>query len=128
MSSRLALRQYQRVGAQTAVEAASPHRLIQMLLGGALDRIARAKGFMKQRDVARQGENISVAISIVSALRSSLDMEQGGEIAVNLDRLYEYMGRRLLEANIKSQVDLLEEVAGLLREIKEGWDAIEDQV
>jgi len=99
-----------------------------MLLGGALDRIARARGCMQQRDIAKQGENIGVAISIVSALRSSLDMEQGGEIAANLDRLYEYMGRRLLEANMQSQSELLEEVAALLREIKEGWDAIADQV
>jgi len=128
MNSRLAVQRYQNVGTHSAVEEASPHRLIQMLMGGMLDRVAHAKGCIEQRDIAGQGKNISVAISIVGGLRASLDKEMGGEIAANLDNLYDYMERRLLEANIQKSVPILDEVAGLMREIKEAWDAIGDQV
>ena len=79
-------------------------------------------------DIAEKGAHISWAISIVSGLRVSLDAEQGGDIAKNLDSLYDYMERRLLEANIQNKVEYLDEVINLLLEIKSGWDGIADQV
>ena len=90
-----ALRQYGQVGAQSGVESASPHWLIQMLMEGALSRIAKAGANIKRREIALKGENISWAISIIEGLRSSLDHSHGGEIAGNLERLYDYMIRRL---------------------------------
>lgn len=116
--------QYQTVGTQTGVTEASPHRLIQMLLDGALDKIARAKGAMQRRQIEEKGSYISSAGSIVLGLRSSLDMDAGGELAVNLDSLYDYMFRRLMDAHMNNEVTALDEVASLLREIKQGWDAI----
>lgn len=120
--------QYSQVGAQTGVGIASPHKLIQMLLQGALEKIALAKRFMIDGDIAQKGEHVSWSISIISGLRGSLDAEKGGEIAQNLDNLYEYMERRLFEANVKNKPEYLDEVTGLLIEIKTSWDAIADEV
>ena len=119
-----ALQQYKKVGTQTSVESASPHRLIQMLMEGALEKINLAKGYMQRGEIALKGSHISWAISIIDGLRMSLDKEAGGEIAENLDALYDYMGRRLAEANLDNNVEMLDEVAGLIIEIKSAWDAI----
>ncbi|GJM04250.1 MAG: B-type flagellar protein FliS [marine bacterium B5-7] len=123
----LALKQYNKINLHTGIESASPHRLIQMLLEGALGKLAQAKGHMKLSDVAKKGEDVSMAISIIGGLRDSLDHEKGGEIAINLDSLYEYMTYRLMEANLKNDVAMLDEVYGLLMEIKSAWDAIAEQ-
>ncbi len=119
-----ALKQYKKVGTETDVMTASPHRLIQMLLEGALEKINLAKGYMQRGQIPLKGSHISWAISIIDGLRMSLDKDQGGEIAENLDALYDYMGRRLAEANLKNDTAMLDEVVGLLLEIKAGWDAI----
>lgn len=120
------LKQYKQVGAHSGVATASPHRLIQMLLEGALEKINLAKGYMERGEIALKGSHISWAISIIDGLRMSLDKESGGEIAQNLDDLYDYMGRRLAEANMENSVGMLNEVAGLLIEIKSAWDVVPD--
>ncbi|MBD9425807.1 flagellar export chaperone FliS [Pseudomonas sp. PDM15] len=124
MNAMVALRQYQTVNTQAQVSDASPHRLIQMLMEGGLSRLAQAKGVMMHGQHAAKGELISKAIGIIGGLRESLDLQQGGEIAANLDRLYEYMVSRLVEANIGNDVAIIDEVAELLRNVKSGWDAI----
>ncbi|TXI29894.1 MAG: flagellar export chaperone FliS [Aquipseudomonas alcaligenes] len=124
MNAMAALRQYQTVNTQAQVADASPHRLIQMLMEGGLSRLAQAKGAMLHGQGAQKGELISKAIGIIGGLREGLDLNQGGEIAANLDRLYDYMVSRLVEANISNEPALLDEVAGLLRNIKTAWDAI----
>lgn len=115
---------YQQVGSYTGVAEADPHQLVQMLLDGALGKIAAGKGHMTRGEVQGKGEAIGQAISIIGGLRASLDRSAGGEIAANLEDLYEYMERRLLEANAGNDVNLLDEVAALLREIKEAWQSI----
>ena len=115
---------YQQVDCYTGVTEADPHQLVRMLLDGALGKIAVAKGMMSRREIAKKGEVIGQAISIVGGLRSSLDMSAGGDIAANLDNLYEYMERRLLESNVNNDTGILDEVASLLREIKSGWESI----
>ena len=124
MNAMAALKQYQTVNTQAQVSDASPHRLIQMLMEGGLSRLAQAKGAMQHGQPGAKGELISKAIGIIGGLRAGLDSQQGGEIAANLDRLYEYMVRRLVEANIGNDVAMIDEVAGLLRDVKSGWDAI----
>lgn len=119
-----ALNQYRKVGVHAGIADASPHRLIQMLMEGALDKIHVAKGHMERGEVAAKGKHISWAISIIDGLRSSLDMKAGGKLAENLDDLYDYMGRRLLDANLHNDAAALDEVTRLLLEIKQGWDAI----
>ncbi len=115
---------YSQVDTYTGVNEADSHRLVLMLLNGALSNIAVAKGSIERQDVSAKGEAIGQAISIVNGLRTSLDLGAGGELAVNLDNLYDYMERQLLEANIHSDPKMLEEISGLLHEIKEGWAAI----
>lgn len=124
---RNALDQYSRNAVQTGVESASPHRLIQMLMEGALGKIAAAKGNMERGNIQAKGDQIGSAISILDGLKSSLDKEKGGEIAQNLDDLYIYMERRLIEAHSHNDTAILDEVTDLLRQIKEAWDAIGDQ-
>jgi flagellar protein FliS len=115
---------YNKMAVQTGVDSGSPHRLVQMLFEGALEKIAVAKGHLDRGETPQKGRHISWAISIIEGLRASLDMEQGGDIATNLNDLYDYMKRRLLEANIANDGTILDEVSSLLREIKDAWDAI----
>ncbi len=126
MNSKSAIQQYTRSSRQADAAAASPHRLIQMLLEGALEKIAVAKGHMERKEIAEKGRAISWAIDILEGLRISLDQEAGGELAANLDALYEYMGVQLVEANISNSVEKLDEVSRLLKQIKSAWDAIAD--
>lgn len=124
MNAMTAMRQYQSVNTQAQAIEADPHRLIQMLMEGGLTRLAQARGAMEREQTALKGELVSKAIAIVGGLRQALNLEQGGELAVNLDNLYAYMTTRLMEANLKNDPAILEEVADLLREVKSGWDAI----
>ncbi len=124
---RSAVQQYTAVGAQSAITGADPFRLVQMLMDGALDKIAIAKGHMERNETAEKGRYISWAISIVNGLRMSLNPEAGGEIAENLDRLYEYMERRLLAANVKNNVAYLDEVTDLMGQIRSAWVEISGQ-
>lgn len=119
-----ALQQYQNVGVNSGVTDADPHQLISMLLTGAADRVAAARGALLREEVGRKGELISGAIAIIDSLRASLDHEKGGEIAENLRALYDYMEQGLVEANLGADVTRLEEISALLAEVKAGWDAI----
>ncbi|VXC32597.1 Flagellar secretion chaperone FliSB [Pseudomonas sp. 8Z] len=124
MNAMAALKQYQTVNTQAKVVDASPHRLIQMLMEGGLARIAQARGAMERDQTALKGELLGKSVAIIAGLRESLDHQQGGEVAANLDKLYEYMINRLTEANVSNEPALLEEVSGLLLNVKLGWDAI----
>jgi len=119
-----AMKQYQQVSLEARVAEASPHGLIQLLMQGGLERLAQARGAIERGQLAERGELISKAIGIVGGLREALNPEAGGELALNLDRLYAYMTERLLEANRNGDAAILDEVSGLLREVKSGWDAI----
>ncbi|HLD68023.1 MAG TPA: flagellar export chaperone FliS [Pseudomonas sp.] len=124
MNAMMAMKQYQSVNTQAQAADASPHRLIQMLMEGGLSRLAQARGALERGQTALKGELIGKVIAIVGGLRAGLNLEQGGEIAANLDGLYEYMMLRLVHANVQNDGATLEEVAGLLRNIKSSWDAI----
>ncbi len=124
MQNRL-LKEYAQVKTHSGVAYATPHRLVQMLFEGALDKIASAKGHMMRGDLAQKAGQISATVAILDGLRMSLD-KSAGEIAQNLDDLYDYMERQLLRANYENAVPLLDEVSALLAEIKSAWDAIAD--
>lgn len=118
-----ALGQYRAVNAYGAA-AGDPRQLILRMMDGALDRIAAARGHMQRQETAAKGEAISRAIGIIDGLRTSLDRERGGTISGNLESLYDYMMRRLVEANLRNEIAHLDEVAALLDEIRSGWAAI----
>jgi flagellar protein FliS len=116
---------YANVGLETGVVAASPHKLIVMLFDGAITAVRKASDQMAAGDVPGKGASISKAMTIIdSGLRSSLNKEAGGEIAANLDALYEYMGQTLLQANLQNKRELLAEVQGLLQDLRSSWEAI----
>ena len=122
------LQAYQRVNTQTSITDADPHKLIQLLYNGALERINMAKAKIQQKDYSAKAQLINKAIEIVGGLRSFLDFEKGGELALRLEALYDYMERTLLEASAKNDIAKLDEVANLLRSVKEGWDGIREEV
>ena len=126
--SQQAVRSYQTIGAHAQVAAADPYRLVQLLLAKLLERLAAARGHMERREIARKGEQVSKAIEVLSALDASINMEQGGEIAANLRGLYGYMSVRLATANAEDDPAGIEEVAALVRNIKDGWDGIDPAV
>jgi len=115
---------YRNVGAYGNLAEASPYQVIQLMLDALLSRIAEATGHIERGEVAAKGEKIGKALGIIEGLLLGLDKERGGDIALNLERLYDYASRTLLKANLENRVDLLKEVSSLLREIKLGWDGI----
>ena len=112
---------YRSVGAYGAAAAEDRKELVLRMLEGAQDRIASARGHMQRAETADKGVAIGKAIGIIDGLRASLDADKGGEIATNLDALYDYMNRRLVEANAADRVELLDEVSNLLGEIRSAW-------
>jgi flagellar protein FliS len=114
---------YRSVAAHSGVDAADPHRLIVMLMDGALERIGAARGSMEHGQLDTRNHLIHRAVEIVQELHASLNMEAGGELAV----LYDYSSRQLVRANLENRPELLEEVANLLRQIRSAWIQIPAQ-
>lgn len=125
---RKALGEYSSVAAEAETGYASQHRLVQMLMEGFLSRVAIAKGQLERNEIMEKSASISSAMAIVNALRSSLDMEVGGEIAANLADLYSYMYNRLIDANARNEIEALTEVSSLMSEIKTAWDAMPEHI
>ncbi|BAJ01398.1 flagellar export chaperone FliS [Shewanella violacea] len=121
---RRSLQSYRKVSLDNEIAVASPHRIIQMMFEGALQRIAQSRYAIENTDIANKGLNIGKAIGIINGLNSSLNMDAGGEMIGNVSALYDFMLRRLSEANINNDVQALDDVTSILRTIKEGWDAI----
>ncbi len=119
---------YRSVAAHSGVDAADPHRLIVMLMDGALERISSARGAMEHGQVDTRNHLIHRAVEIVQELRASLNMEAGGEIAANMADLYDYSSKQLVRANLENRPELLEEVANLLRQLRSAWIQIPAQM
>jgi flagellar protein FliS len=120
-----ALNAYASVDLETAVTTASPVQLIVLLYDGALSALATAKGRMQEKQFAEKGALISKAIGIIEGLRAVLNQGEGGEIARNLNDLYDYMKRRLATANLKNDPAGLDEVMRLLSTLREAWVELE---
>lgn len=127
MGTHVAFQHYQKTSHEIEVNGANSHKLIQMLMAGALTRIAEARGQFDRGDKSGFGESVGKTIGIISGLQAALDFERGGEISKNLESLYDYMVRTLLSVHSENSVAPLNEVASLLSEIKEAWDAISEE-
>ncbi len=124
MQNRAAMKQYKQVNTQASVENADQYTLTLILFNGAIERLNAAKMHIQQNNIGLRGENISKAISIIDGLCASLDMEKGGEIAKNLESIYDYMQRQLLDSTISNKPENIDEVIALMNEIRSGWAAI----
>lgn len=123
-----ALKQYQNVDLRATAETASPHKLIEMLIDGALKAMAKAKGAIERGVIEERTQHINKANEIIIGLRGALDFDQGGEIAANLESLYDYMNRTLMAANRSNDADKVQEVMNLMLEIKQGWGGMPEDV
>ena len=124
MTSKSRVGQYSSVNSYSGVTDANPHQLVQMLLDGALGKLSVVKGLIERGETAKKGEVIGQAISIVGGLRASLNLKSGGDLAQNLDNLYEYIERQLIQANLKNDTAIINEVLTLLHEVKTAWESI----
>ncbi|MBT42783.1 MAG: flagellar export chaperone FliS [Idiomarina sp.] len=119
------LNAYKQVGIKDQIATADPHRIIQMLMQGALDRMAQAKGAIERKDFADKSQHISKAMAIVHALRDSVKPVDGAEeVSGNLVSLYEFITEQLQQANADNQTQPLVDASSVLATIKEGWDSI----
>lgn len=110
------------------IAGATPHQLIVLLYDGAINAMRRAEIYFHSDNVARRGEMISRAINIVdNGLRASLNHDIGGKIAADLERLYEYISRSLLEVNLSKSGDNLPHLILLMTEMAETWKAVSPQ-
>ncbi len=123
--------QYRAVRSHGLVADASPTRLVQIMFEGVLSHLATARGSMERikddrplNDVIAKGNAMGKAVALIGQLNGTLDMQRGGQIAENLRALYEYMLNRLTLANATNDVRVVAEVAGLVAEVKSGWDQI----
>lgn len=117
---------YAQVSLESKLAGATPHQLIAMLFDGAHNAILRAKIYMEMNKVAERGEMISKAIGIIdNGLRAALDHEKGEKIAEDLEALYDYMSRKLLQANLRNDAELLTHIDELLMSLATTWKEIE---
>lgn len=120
---------YREVGANTAVDGATPHKMVSLLFGELHNQIANARGALARKDVPEKCRAISHAVRIVEeGLIAALDMQSGGAIASNLKDVYDYIVQQLTLANVKNDDTKLSECADLVKTLREGWDGIGDQV
>ena len=115
---------YSSAQAHGGVAAADPHKLVVMLMDGALERISTARGCVTRGDMAEKARLLNRCVSIIGELRSSLDLSAGGQIAANLSALYESMCHRLLKSMSANRLEILDEVSKLLHEVRGAWVAI----
>jgi flagellar protein FliS len=125
MNMSAAIKTYSNVAIESKTHSSDPHKLILMLYQGALLAIASAKNQMLRKEIAAKGQSISQAIAIINdGLKAGLDMNVGAPLVQNLSDLYDYMNQRLLQANLKNDTTILDEVSTLLIELRGAWESI----
>lgn len=118
------IKAYKSVGIKDDLAVADPHRVIQLLMQGSLENMAKCKGAMERKDYAVKSQTVSKSISIIGALQHSLDMEVGGEVSVNLFSLYDFMINHLVDASRENSVMKVQDVMDIMLSIKSAWDQI----
>jgi len=116
-----AIESYGDVKVTTGVSKANNVELIQMLFDGLIESLATTKGHIQHNNIAEKGKSIARASRIVVGLQGALDFTRGGELAQNLNDLYNYVTRRLIFANAHNDMDALKEVQHLMSEIRSAW-------
>lgn len=122
-----AAKQYQSINNTSEVLDADPHRLIQLLMEASLTRLFQAKLAIENGDMVSKANLLGRVWDILSTLQGSLDTKQGGEVAENLEKMYDYMSQRLLDASAENNPEMIDEVIKLMVTLKEGWDGIREE-
>ena len=104
--------------------SSTPSQLVAMLYRGAIEAVVEARRGLARRQTFERGRAVSKAIAILGELAGSLDRQSGGEFAIRLANLYEYINRLLVQGNFEQQDAPLAEAEGLLRTLAEGWQAV----
>lgn len=113
---------YKRVGVDTSVATGDPRVLIQLLFDGALESLAQARGAMMRNDMEQKLKSLDRCIRLIGeGLKGGLNMDQGGELAGQLDSLYDYCVVKLMQAKLRNDVALVQEVSNLLKPVSEAW-------
>jgi flagellar protein FliS len=116
---------YKKVGVETSVARANPHDLVNMLFDGLLLALGSARAAMKRDDIKVKCQQIVIAVRILEeGLKCSLNLEQGGQLAANLNDLYGYCVVRLTQANARNDDAALAEVIALIEPVANGWKEI----
>ena len=119
---------YHSISVQGGVANADPHGLVLMLMDACAERLTSACGCIERREIARKAKLLHSCVTLIAELRGSLNRAEGGPLAENLSNLYDYMMRRLLIANVNTEVGPVKEVLGLLNDVRSAWLAIGPQV
>lgn len=122
------IQQYANNYVETAVSEAGPHKLIQMLYDGAIKNMNLAKVFMQQKNYEKKSEHINKALAILASLKGNLDLERGGEVAQNLEGLYDYCYKRLFKSSVDNDVAILNEVLEHIQNISDAWQQMPDNI
>lgn len=112
---------------RNAILTASPEKLVKLLYDGAIRNLEKSRNGLSDPKLARSpevGQSLSRAIGILGELRASLDQAAGGDIAKNLDRLYEYSLDQLSQSNLTRNVAGVNNALQVVRTLKEGWDGV----
>lgn len=116
---------YKRIAAETSVQTADPHQLVGLLFDALLQSIAAARGAMSRGDIAAKGAALGKAVRIIEeGLKAGLNLQQGGDLAANLQQLYGYSVLRLTQANLRNDAKALEEVTQLIEPLAQSWKQI----
>lgn len=107
---------------ESQVLTADPLELVRLLYRAALEATRSAREHLAAGRIAERSRRISKAHAIITQLSVSLDHARGGALSRRLAELYDYMQRRLMEANLRQKAEPLAEVEGLLQTLLEGWE------
>ena len=124
MNPRSYAAQYRQTAVSSAVLEASPHQLVALMFAGFRDRVQLAIASLERGDIPRKGQSITEAIAILGGLDGALDLNAGGSIAAGLQSLYDYLQRRLVEANLANDAAMLREADALIAEVQSAWNSI----
>ncbi|NLQ18799.1 flagellar export chaperone FliS [Marinomonas sp. M1K-6] len=115
---------YRKDSIKSDLASADPHRVIQLLMQGALEKLALGKGCIERSDWEGKAAALTRASEIINALRDALDRDANPELVDNLESLYEYMMVRITEASVTKDTAIIDQVMGLILQIKGAWDQI----
>ncbi len=112
---------YKQTTLDARAAAANPHEMVRMLLDGLLEEIERTRGFMERKSFEDKGKSVNKCLNIVHGLDSMLDLENGGEVASSLNRLYDYCSRQLVSASVQNSPDNLDPIIKVVSNVRAGW-------